>query len=558
MKLFISFATLLVLSSIKTQAQSYQQLADSALHTMWGAQDTTGERKALLLYQKAFKLYPDKIDELGLYKASVLAGNVLDFDTAFLYLNKVIYINQGWIYVVGLYGKSEYKNLLTDKRWPVLVAKAKSLKDHFHKDLANKEKQLFSSSMLATLVFDPKDNRRKIYEKITLYNNFIRPKEYEYSLLFKINDSIKTSYFVSLPADYDPKKSYPLMFFLHGAVNSNALIDFQKADDNLGGWNRYYTKYARSNEVIMVYPKGSRKYNWMFPDDGFFMVPEMLKKLKEVFNINDNKVFITGHSNGATGSFSYLMKEQSPFAGFYGFNTQPKVRTGGTFIKNISNRSYFNISTDQDYYYPPNANNSMDSLMKTLHADYQDKRYNGFPHWFPQFDESEPAYKLLFTDLKKRSRNPFHDSIYWECDDVKYGRCDWIEIKGLDTTGSQATWQKHINFNISKWLVEDKKKAEKYIFVDTVLNAFNFPHQSGAVQGNYKNNIFRLQTSQVKSLVIFISPEMVDMNKPVMVYINGKKKAEYKPKYNRNFMIRDFEKTADRKAVWVDQITVSI
>lgn len=112
----------------------------------------------------------------------------------------------------------------------------------------------------------------------------------------------------------------------------------------------------------------------MGPDDGFFMIPEILKEIKQTINVNDDKVFISGHSNGATGSFSYLMKQQSPFAGFYGFNTQPKVRTGGTFIRNIANRSYFNISTDEDYYFPPAANDSLNVIMTNLKADYQDHR----------------------------------------------------------------------------------------------------------------------------------------------------------------------------------------
>src|SRR6202034_2391125 len=100
-------------------------------------------------------------------------------------------------------------------------------------------------------------------------------------------------------------------------------------------------------------------------------------------------------------------KEPSPFAAFYGFNTRPKVETGGTYIRNILNRSFFNVSTDQDYYYPPDANDSLSAAMKEIGADYQDHRYKGFPHWFPKYDESETAYQLLFNDLKKRKRDPF-------------------------------------------------------------------------------------------------------------------------------------------------------
>ena len=158
------------------------------------------------------------------------------------------------------------------------------------------------------------------------------------------------------------------------------------------------------------------------------MIPEIIRQIKSTINVDDNKVFLTGHSNGASGSFNYLVKQPTSFAGFYGFNTQPIVRTGGTFIQNILNRSYINFSTDLDYYFPPQANDDLTALMQSLHIDYKDYRYNGYPHWFPEFNGSEPAHKILFDDLLNRKRNPFPNKLIWETDDVKYGKVDWIEI----------------------------------------------------------------------------------------------------------------------------------
>ena len=37
------------------------------------------------------------------------------------------------------------------------------------------------------------------------------------------------------------------------------------------------------------------------------------------------------------------MKQPRQLAGFYGFNTYPKVFTGGKFIENIKNRSFINF-----------------------------------------------------------------------------------------------------------------------------------------------------------------------------------------------------------------------
>ena len=550
---------LLVSVFFNTKAQSYKKLTDSALRVMWAAKDTIGYRNSFNLYEKAFKLYPKEINSLSLYKVSVIASELKENNKAFIYLEQLLALNNdentSWDNLTFTSPQKEYENLFNDKRWPIILAKANRLKDDFFNKLRIRQEE-FQSKNLSQLLDGQLADGKTLYQRIKSYNQFSPKKDKEYSIKFKVNDSTNTSYFVSLPAHYNPKKSYAVLFFLHGAVQSNELSPYQSASWVLDGWNRYYTKYAAINEVIMVYPKGSRQYNWMGPDDGFFMVPTMLKEIKQSINVDDNKVFITGHSNGATGSFSYLMKQQSPFAGFYGFNTQPKVRTGGTFVKNAANRSYFNVSTDEDYYYPPDANDTLNVLMKSLKIDYQDHRYNGWPHWFPQFDESEPVYPLLFGDIKTRNRNPFHTTVYWECDDVKYGKADWVQIKQLDTVKQASNWHKQINFNIYKLLSYDKQ--DSLITTDTLVKAFNFPRKSAAVKGTFKNNEFHLETSRVNSITVFISPEMVDMTKPVTVFVNGIKKATKKPIYDKAFLLKNFQDTFDRKALWVDKIDVNL
>ncbi len=469
------------------------------------------------------------------------------------------YANGVFVFSKRLVKDENFDFLKSDPQWKTIIAGVQAKEQ----EVVQKEKKevdsvlaiqhrLEKDAMLKKLNFDD-DNAWAAYRKIKQYNSYPAINEKYLSLQFQITDSAHTAFLVVMPPNYDPKKSYSILFFLHGAVSSNTgYLDMVKPGWDIGDWNRFYTKYA--GEVIMVYPHGGRDYNWMYPDDGFFMVPAMLKQVKQVINVDDDRVFISGHSNGATGSFSYLMKQPSPFAAFYGFNTRPRVETGGTYIRNILNRSYFNVSTDQDYYYPPGANDSLSVVMKKIGADYQDHRYTGFPHWFPKFDESEPAYQLLFDDLTKRKRDPFHSTRYWECDDVKYGRCDWLQITALDTTAKRAAWQKDINFGIKKWIVLGDKDA--VITRDTLLHGFKYRKSSGAIKATYKNNVFTVQTSDVKSFSILLSPEMVDFSKPISVIVNGKMYHKKKVEYNKDFLVTGFRNTADRSAIWVNHIDV--
>lgn len=550
---------LVLFSFIVEAQQSYSALTQKALETMWKSKDEQGYKKALDMYEDAFKTYPDSIDGTGLYKASVLASELKDKDKAFQYLTPLAAMKAdengypGWSYIVGNYSESEYKNLLSDPRWNALKIKAQKDKVAFYNALQESENEFYSikSNNLKEI-----KNLHTLYEEIKNFNPYNPKKNRNYSISFKVNDSTQSSFFIHLPPNYNSKNKYSLLFFLHGAVRNNALVDFQLANWNLEGWNRYYTKYANQNNVILVFPKGSRKYNWMSPDDGFFMIPEIVKLIKKAINIDDNKVFISGHSNGATGSFSYLMKQPTQFAGFYGFNTYPKVFTGGTFPENIKNRSFINFSTDKDYYYPPKANDDLTKLMNELKTDYKEYRYNGFPHWFPQFDQSEPAYQILFQDLTSRKRNPFPNEISWEFDDEKYGHIDWIAEIKLDTLSAKANWHKELNFKIDKWL--DYDKNDSLITVNINRNAFDLPRKSGKVNAKYNNNVFSIETSQIKSFSINISPEMVNLKKKIKIYVNGKLYFNEKIKYNREFILQNFENNKDREQIWINYIKLDV
>lgn len=537
--------------------ENYSKLTEEALEAMWQAKDAVGYKKSLDMYEHAFFLFPDSIDEVGLYKASVLSSDLKEYDKAFKYLTLLfelkptLPLEPNWSYILGDASENEYKNLLSDVRWNDLRQKALEAKQTFYKELSVNEEEFYASNNVPPQ--KGKDGKT-LYEEIRKKDGYLPKKSQNYSISFAINDSVKTSFFVHLPPKYNPNKSYPLLFFLHGAVRYNRLSDYQLASWVLYDWNRYYTKYAERNDVILVFPKGSRDFNWMTPDNGFFIIPKIVTLVKKALNVDDDKVFISGHSNGATGSFSYLMKQPTLFAGFYGFNTYPKVFTGGTFVENIKNRSFINISTDEDYYYPPNANDDFTQLMNSINADYKEYRYNGFPHQFPQFDESESAYEIIFADLLERQRNPFPKEISWEFDDECYGEIDWLSNIKLDTLAVKKDWHIVKNFEINHWLGYNEK--DSLVVRDVNKMAFDFPRKSGKIIAKYNDNVFRIETSCIKSFSVNISPEMIDTEKNVRIYLNGKLCFNKRIEYDTDFMLQRFNTSQDRIQVWINQIHI--
>lgn len=547
-----------MLFTISISAQkSYSDLTSQA-NNIVKSQDSLKYPQASKQFEEAFAKYPDSIKDTDMYYASILFSELKDLDKAFRYLTPLVAMETddegfpGWTFVLDSYAQEDYKNLLSDPRWSELVKYASVEKELFFKKLDQQQAEFFDVST----EFKKDGSAEDVYQDLKNFNPFRQKFQQNYSVSFRVNDTLDTSYLVHLPQAYNPKKRYSVLIFLHGAVRFANFSDYQIAEQVLGYGNKFLTKHGDLNDMILVFPSADKNFNWMTADAGFFIVPEIVKQLKSALNINDNKVFVTGHSNGATGSFSYAMKQPTQFAGFYGFNTFPKVFTGGTFVRNILNRSFLNFSTDQDYYYPPNANDSLSNLMSSIKADYKDQRYNGFPHWFPDFDESEPAFKSLFADLKNRERNPFPKKLEWEFDDDKYGAIDWLSNIKLDTLQSRKTWQQNLNFKIEKRLKYDENDTLIEYEVDE--NAFDFPRKSGKIIAEYKDNVFTIQTSCVASFSILISPEMVDLNKKVKIYLNGKLFKKLKVDAKKEFIIRNYQENKDRIQVWVDEIEIKV
>jgi len=506
---------------------------------------------ALDYYTKAFNLHKDSTTNFDLYDAAKLSNKIGQSNQSFYFLEKLIQRNPklypGWYFILDKDSKVKFKNLLSDKRWQNLEATSNKISKRFYDSIQLTNDEFFRTKKSTNLEIKDK---KELYKSLRNSSSYLPKKEQNYSIFFSINDTLKSSYFVHLPKNYNPEKKYPMLIFLHGAVFFSELEKFS-TDEDLKGWNRFYTKYADQHDIILVFPKADKRYNWM-TEKGFYMVPEIVRQIKSTINVDDNKVFLTGHSNGATGSFNYLVKQPTYFAGFYGFNTQPIVRTGGTFIQNALNRSYINFSTDLDYYFPPQANDDLTTLMQSLHIDYKDYRYNGYPHWFPEFNGSEPAYKILFDDLLNRKRNPFPNKLIWETDDVKYGKIDWIEITKLDTISPNKEWQKNYNFKITKWLEYDDNDSLQVKDVDKM--AFNFPRKSGQIKANYSKNRFDIETSSIKSFRLYISPEMINLNKKLKVYANNKLIYNQKIDYNPSFMQDNFNKNMDKLQLWINYI----
>ena len=124
---------------------------------------------------------------------------------------------------------------------------------------------------------------------------FEKPKELG-SLEFatKCPDGFEHPYFMHVPPQYETGKRYPLVIWLHGGVNG---APAEAASSAIEMWQQALgDKWA--NEVMVLAPaciaQDTTEDAFWWRDKGQRNVLHMLREVKQRFNVDDNKVFITG------------------------------------------------------------------------------------------------------------------------------------------------------------------------------------------------------------------------------------------------------------------------
>ena len=419
-----------------------------------------------------------------------------------------------------------------------------------------------------------------------------------------------------------------MIVFLHGGISTKDFVpekDLLEYAQSNALWNQ-----LKEENYIFLFPTGKMGYTW-WEKDGMKNISTQIRLLKQKYNIDDNKIYLTGISDGGSGSYYFALNQPDDFAcflpmiGMLGVGSM--VNQKPVFIPNLQNRDIYATNTDKDGLYPAANMRKIVDLMQTAGANILYKEFWGLGHT-ASYLENEVIYQIDF--MNSQIRNPFSANIYWETVDLDYGKCDWLEITAIDSTKIKKDWHIFHNrtllstklrfgfYNDIEWkndgvkvtkiieesvsencglLVDDiivgfdeysikdidelvelrdtkKKNGDKFTLKvlredkETILKgqfseAEEFTaviegKQSGAVKARFFGNKFVLDTSQIESINLYLHPQMVNFDNPVIVEANGEEIFNQKVDYDKGFLIKNFRNNFDRKALWVNKIKLMI
>ncbi|MGE0650705.1 MAG: prolyl oligopeptidase family serine peptidase [Alphaproteobacteria bacterium] len=138
-----------------------------------------------------------------------------------------------------------------------------------------------------------------------------------------------TSYLLLTPPDYDRRKRYPLVLALHGGYKRS-----------LGAYVAAQTEFQKRHETFVLMPMALFGQHWVKIDaNGAVVGPsaslreavDILADVAKDFPVDRSRVYVTGSSNGAIGTFAAMKHFPEVFAAGVAVNGGWPVDDAGAF-----------------------------------------------------------------------------------------------------------------------------------------------------------------------------------------------------------------------------------
>jgi poly(3-hydroxybutyrate) depolymerase len=313
---------------------------------------------------------------------------------------------------------------------------------------------------------------------------------------------IEHPYTVIIPEGYDPARAYPVRVQLHGGVGGPM---------RPGRGGDAADRIPGTKPEIYVLPNSWAQSMWWQGSQADNLAA-ILDQVKRSYNVDENRVYMTGISDGGTGAWFFAFREPTAFSSFLPLNGQMMVLSnpstgvdGDMYPGNAVNRPFFAVNGGRDPLYPAAGVRPYVEYLQGLGAEivfHVQEQAEHNTQWWP---EERAAFERFLDD---HPRNPFRDRLSWETERTdRYNRVDWLVIDriGASTGGTE--------FGENNALPGGMFGRRREIF----------PHSetSGRVDLVRRANVVTATTQGVRAFTLLLSPSQFDLRQPVTVIVNG-------------------------------------
>ena len=252
----------------------------------------------------------------------------------------------------------------------------------------------------------------------------------------KAADGVEHHFAVSIPDGYDASKRYPVRIQLHGGVmNRRTGVPPQ----NAGGIGAL----ASDEPQLYLVPFAWDAAPW-WSEDQLRNLRAALDVIKRRYNVDENRVVLSGVSDGGTGAYYVSMRDTTPYASFLPLNGYWGVLAvhdldvdGPLFPGNMRNKPFFIVNGERDPLYPPDLVEPAIAQYRKMGLTFDYHPQAGAGHntqWWPQVKGSFASF------VAAHPRRPLPDAVTWEtASATRFNRAHWVVINTLGHQAGEAT-----------------------------------------------------------------------------------------------------------------------
>jgi hypothetical protein len=352
----------------------------------------------------------------------------------------------------------------------------------------------------------------------------------------RTEDGIEHNFAVNIPPSYDPLRRYQVRFQLHGGVaarSDNAPLNNGEIGALAGAEQIYVIPYAWENAP------------W-WGNDQILNLEAILDSLKRTYNVDENRVVLSGVSDGATGAYFFAMRDTTPFASFLPLNGFIMVLSlfpseeGRIFPNNIHNKPLFVVNGGKDPLYPTSYVEPFTRHMITggVEIDYHPQPGGAHnTHWWPEIRD---VYERFVSD---HPRDPNPGKLTWEAADLTQRRAHWLVIDEFGDVPDQTANMPDVNF--MKGL-----NSEGVMFLR--------PIPSGRVDLVRTGNTVQAVTRGVSAFTLLLSPDSFDLNQPVSIVANGREVFNGRVARNVHTLLKWAARDNDRTMLYAAELKIEL
>ncbi len=256
------------------------------------------------------------------------------------------------------------------------------------------------------------------------------------------SDGVERPFITYVPASYDASRRTPLLVYLHGGVSREEIYEerLEYVAENP------FIPVAAEYGWLVVFPYGQAGATW-WDEVGMDNVLSIVRRTKRDYNVDDERVWMTGFSDGASASYLFSMVLPDYFAAFAPLNGHMGVGSLDgklpLYAENMGTSPLYVVNTDIDALYPADKMKVMVDMARNAGGDIFYREYHGIGHDFTYAEAELPRIARFFM---RHPRNPFPAAFEWRAATSDFGRFRWFRIDRISTEDAKD-W--HSDANVS-------------------------------------------------------------------------------------------------------------